>query len=670
MEDAKNLDLSGSRGVFAEPISKKSGRISRAQRVVEAAQRTSAENVNVHKLPSTRLEHGVANLKKTLTAIFPKKGGGKSDRLDLSFLLDFPGLTDLFAHGMLAWLKTQAHFSRIQKVSALERSWFAYLLDKSLADILPAQLDEQVLSGFNIWLHQRVKQDGKPISPNTIRVELGHLRCALREAPGAENLLTLVPAGRRGVGAKTEPTNVLQFDQLLSVMAAVEKEVLALRDRVEERRNLLEAGRAHLRDGKTLCPYVHSKNQGRMNEVRTETNLAMTMAMLDTRYPGIFPYTKQLMEDDYLLGRTVTYVFGLESISGYFYASARDLVPLILSIGLATAFNPETLLKLRWKNIDRNVDRLSNGNRSVEFDVKEIEEESNSQLIKITAGKPRAHRHLVRLLDPESTGTNQVSLNLVLDILVTLTSRLRPVVSDHERYGDSVFLYVPITKQRIARGFDSADSSAAENKAFKNALKQFIDDNKLPSFSLKTIRSTLLDYVQLFNQGDLEAARQVGNHSARTITWTHYTSNLVKRLLQESTGETLLVRERWLESGGKLDPRKYRGSTTKGCATPGWICLDPFDSPRPNQKAGRLCNGYGECPDCPLSAARPDNPSNVMLYEALHRAIYRSIKNVTATVWRERWAPVVAALDGLLANVSHEVLQESRKFTVELPDIG
>jgi hypothetical protein len=59
-----------------------------------------------------------------------------------------------------------------------------------------------------------------------------------------------------------------------------------------------------------------------------------------------------------------------------------------------------------------------------------------------------------------------------------------------------------------------------------------------------------------------------------------------------------------------------------------------------------------------------------MLYESLRRAIYRSITRVTASVWQDRWAPVVAALDGLLVSVPAQVLQESRKLTVELPDIG
>jgi hypothetical protein len=283
----------------------------------------------------------------------------------------------------------------------------------------------------------------------------------------------------------------------------------------------------------------------------------------------------------------------------------------------------------------------------------EVSDATEPPLAKITGDKPRAGRQLVRLLDPEASGVNQVSLNMVLDLLIAMTTRIRPFVIEPERYGDRIFLYVPKVRAKRAKGLGGDTYDATGDRVWQNSLANFIKD-----------------YVQLFNRGDLEAARKVGNHASRITTWTHYTSDLVKRILKEATGETLLVRELWLDSEGKIDPRKHREWTSKGCATPGWICLDPFDSPRPNQKQGHLCSAYGECPDCPLSAARPDNARNVMLYEALRRAIYRSIKRVTAPVWQDRWAPVVAALDGLLANVSVQVFQESRKLTVELPDIG
>jgi hypothetical protein len=652
----------------------KNARRSRAQKVVDKAKRTNAAQGNVKNLPTTRLERGVVDGRPTLTAIFSKKGGGEPDRLDLTFLLEFSGLTELFADGILQWGKSLKQISRIEDTKTLRSRWFTYLIEQRLANLVPSEFNEQIMSGFKTWLHQKLKADGKPLHPKSIGRALGVLRNVLRSSPGAGKWLDLVPEGPRGASRKTDPTEVLQFDQLLSVMAAVEKEVLALRDRWEDGRRLLAQGQIFRQQGGALC-----RNPREREEARVEANVALALAMLDLRYSGVIPDRVVIQADDPLLAATIDYAIGSAKANGYFYASARDLVPLALSIAFATVFNPDTVLKLCWKNIDRNVDRLSNGRPAVQFDVsdeEEVEEEvaeteaSGAPLTKVTGDKARAKRQLVRLLDPQASGPDQVSLNLVLDLLTAMTARIRPQVINHEEHGDRVFLFVQKVSQKRPKGYGDSSHGACADITWQHGLRRFIADNELPAFTLKTIRSTLLDYTQLFNRGDLEAARQVGNHGSRVITWTHYTSNLVKRLLQEATGETMLVRERWLLSDGKLDPRKFRAWTDKGCATPGWVCLDPFDSPRPNQKKGRLCMAYGECPDCPLAAARQNNPRNVMLYEALRRAIYRSVTRVTASVWRERWAPVVAALDGLLSHVPARVLQESRKLSAELPEIG
>jgi len=654
-------------------------RVSRAQQVVDNARRRNAEQGNVQKLPAARLERGAADGKSTLTAIFPGKGGDKPERLDLSFLLDFPGITHLFAEGMLAWFKAMTHSSRVKSRDFLRGSWFAFLSESSLFKLLPEELGEQIINGFTTWLHLQRKSDGQPLHPNTTRKMLGALRCTLRAAPGGGHLLDLVPQGPRGARRRTEPTAVLQFAELVTVIAAAEKEVLALCDRWEVGQRLLAQGRDLLRQGAVL-----ERSPGSRKEARSDRNLALVLAMLDQRYPSVIPDVEVITADNSLLGTTVQYALGAKGATSYFYASSRDLVPLALMLAVATVFNPDTILKLQWKNIDRNVDRLSNERRAVKFDVMEEDDvvekvqkstepeasdASESPLAKVTGDKPRANCQLVRLLDPNASGPGLVSLNLVLDLLTKMTARIRAHVIDPDTYGDRLFIFVQRSKTKRPKGFGSSLDDASGD-LWKPVLRKFIADNQLPDFTLKTIRATLLDYVQLFNRGDLEAARQVGNHGSRVTTWTHYTSDLVKRLLQEVTGETMVVRERWLESDGKLDPRKHREWTDKGCATPGWTCLDPFNSPRSNQKQGRLCKAFGECPDCPLSAARPDDPRSVMLYEALRRAIYRSVARMTAHVWQQRWAPVVAALDALLALVQPTVVEESRKFQIELPDVG
>ncbi len=579
----------------------KKRRKSRAQHVVEQARRNNAKQGNVHELLATRVERGFDNGSPTLTAIFARKGGGEPDRVNLNFLLKFPELTDNFANAFIKWGRKQKNVTRSGMASQLSASWFSYLYETGRATISLSQIDEQVMTGFKVWQEQHVKSNGEPLNPHTIAIHRSKLRTLLRHIPEARDLSYMVPTSPRGASRKQNPTKVLHFDELLKVMVAVEKEIVAIRQRVDEGRRLLEIGRKLLSQGVKLQP-----NPRDNLKAHSEENIALALAMLESKYEGVIPNASVQGANDSLLLRSIAAAIGVEKARGYFYFNARDLVPLVLSITIATVFNPHTVLTLCWKNIDRNVDRLSNGRKAVKFDIREDDAESDddsseSKLVKIVGVKNRARRQFVRLLDPSASGGEQVSLNFVLDLLVEMTARIRPHVVDIERFGDRVFIFVPLRGPLVARGF--VLDLIHQDITWPHALRNFIKDNELPSFTLKNIRASVLDYTQIKNRGDLEAARQVGNHSSRTITWTHYTSDLVKRLLKESVGETMLVRERWLQSEGKIDPRINKEWTGKGCATPGWTCLDPFDSPRPNQIKGSLCTAYGECPVCPLAAA-------------------------------------------------------------------
>jgi len=304
-------------------------------------------------------------------------------------------------------------------------------------------------------------------------------------------------------------------------MATAEKEVLALREHWDTGQRLLTLGRVLLSQGAVLQSNP-GNGKSRNQESLSEPNIALALAMLDKRYPGVIPDLSVIKADDLLLGRTIKRAIGLTTATSYLYASGQDLLPLVLCLTFATVFNPDTVLGLKWTNIDRTVDRLSNGRRAVQFDVREDgdDEETKEEtedaesldapLVKLTGKKPRAERQLVRLLDPEASGPNQVSLNLILDLLIAVTARLRPHVVAPE-YGDRVFLFVQRNMRKRVKSFGSLTRSGSGDEVWKHSLNNFINDHQLPYFTLKTIRATLLDYVQLFNRGDLEAARQVGN---------------------------------------------------------------------------------------------------------------------------------------------------------------
>lgn len=656
---------------------------SAAEKVVEQTRTRAATTVAVPELPSSRLEYrNDANGKPTLWAIFPNKEKGHH-QVDLSFLYEFPALMRPFAAGFLKWGRVATPDSRNTTRDYIRRYWFTYLSTNGLTQLRLEEIGEQVLTGFNTWLYGEIsrtpcgKPRGKPLSLGTIRSALGNLRVVARNLESGRFLAELIPKGPLGTARSAKPTEILTYNDLLAVWSAVEKETLALAARWAKGRELLERGRMALAAGHRLEP-----NPGRVVKRNprslSEENLALCIAMLDAAYPGVIPDTSEIEKHNILLGRTIDEAFGRTRVVSYLLPSARDMVPLVLQIALATVFNPDTNLKLEWKNIDRNVDRL--GIKVIGFNVTEDDEineddtkdtdNAANPLLKIIGDKPRAqaNRSQVRLLDPQASEPSQPSLNLVLDLLQDMTKRIRLLVPHDQK--DRIYLWVQETNKKCPKSFGSVHSLPCKDKSWAYAIRRFIKENKLPYFTLSTIRGTLLNFTQLRNRGDLEKARQLGNHSRAITTWTHYTSDLVKKLLTESTGEILKLRDRWIDTNGVIDPRGTGKDADKGCATPGWGCLDPYDSPRKGQKKSRLCNAYGECPDCPLAMSRPFNSNDVRLWEALERAIYRSVRSMTSAMWCEQYIPVLASLKNLLASVPPQVLAESRKIRVELPDVG
>lgn len=648
---------------------------SSAESVVKQSTVRAEQEQFVAELPTTRLEEDFdENGSPMLTAIFPRRGGGEPYRNVITFLLAFPGLEDMFAQGFLAWGRGKTNGTRLERIKQL-RYWFEFLANYDKPSITPARVHDGVLAGFNQWLHTKTKRNGQPLHPNTIRKALEAVRTTLKAISAGQSIAERVPAGPRGAIRKTTPTEGILWPQLMAIWQAAEKETFALRDRRVRSQALLAQGRQLMAQGHRLASNPGKREQDNP-ESTSDANLALCLAMVDAIFPSFVPELASIQTNDSSLGNTVRYAFGRDEITRYLYASSRDLVPLVLLLGFATAFNPDTLLSLEWKNIDREVDRL--GTAAVRIGAEDVVEgdaeesvapnQEEVPLLSIQGAKPRANRTLCRLLDPTASDPSQVSLNLLLDLLRDLTDRIRPKVLPVHK--DRLFVYVASRNYSGPKGFGRDMDSPSGDNVWCRALRNFCKDHDFPQFSLKQIRFTLLDYVQLVNRGSLEASRQVGNHKGRITTWTHYTSDLMRRLLQEGTGEILLTRERWIDTGGSIDPRITPIGSDKSSATPGFHCLDPFDSPCPNQEKGRLCRAYGECPSCPLTALKPLDPAAVMYWEALLRAIYRSVSTMTAPMWATRWAPVASDLKAMIALVPEPVLVESRRFRVELPNVG
>lgn len=579
-----------------------------------------------------------------LSVVFPRREGGEPQKIDVGFLLEFPNLQPIFTEAILCWGVHCKENTRSEVVRTLRRGFFNYLRKCWHVKLTPDEVDDELLTGFKEHLLQKVGVKGKPLHPTTVSQLLDALRSVLGALDSgvwvkhARHIVERIPAGLRGAGAKSQPTEVLDFEQLISILQAAEKEILESESRLALGEKLVVEGRAKLND--------HSRVK--VGNRSDYSDLSICLAALDLAYPDLIPDLDDITANNSSLGHAVKYIHGQREVCSYFFPAGRDLAPFVLLLSIATAFNPETVLKLNWSDIDLDKDR------------------AGTRVVEIWGTKARAAQDPVCLLDPEGAVSSNLSLNRLLACLKKMTQRIRPVADPSNV--DYLFLCVQQvgTKRPKCLGEEVGHGGSS---VWKWALNGFINDNRLQSFTLKQLRPTILSLVQ-FLDGSLEAAQRVGNHKNPVTTWTHYTSNAVKKRYRERIGQIVLLRERWVETEGAIDPRRLQPRQEKGAATPGFLCLNPFDSPRPNQQPGKLCKDYGGCPACPMTAAFPNDPVSVGYYSALEVAIYRSQSVMSTRTWFERWVPVLADLKALLALTPSDVLAESRKLSIKLPNVG
>jgi hypothetical protein len=440
---------------------------------------------------------------------------------------------------------------------------------------------------------------------------------------------------------RTEPTKVLSFDHLLQIIAAAELEINALCKRFLSAHKSLEEGRALLLDR----PIVLRKTTGDFE------NMAVCLAAADQLYPTIIPIFEDMVVENPSLARAIREHYRYKKVCSQLYPTGRDLVPFALLIAIATVFNADTVLTLCWSDVNLK------------------SEQAGIPAIEIFGAKGRANKSLHRMLSATAPVSASLSLERLFSILKVITKRIRSSAVDLHK--DRVLLFVPVNRT-ICKGYGVPTSSSLRASAdivWMASLQKFAEDNNLPPFTLGQIRPTLLNMIQA-SDGSIEMARKIGNHQSVLTTWTHYTSDGVRKLYREKVGNIVLLNQRWFESGGKVDPRRLLPTHDKGAATPGFSCLNPFESPRPNQRHGSLCKDYGGCPSCPMAVAHPADPVCVKYYEALEIAICRSQMTLGARAWADRWLPVLSDLKALQLLVSEEVRMQAANLTAYLPNVG
>jgi hypothetical protein len=561
--------------------------------------------------------------------------------VDVSFLTSAPRLTDQLIHTFLRWGGQVEHESCLSVASSLRSGFVRFLLETDQQNVDLAKLDRTFWLNYINFLDAK-RDKNKALAISSRRTHLSSVVTIFEFGAGQRNstwssafstAVSNIPLNPwPGLSKLRRPTERVQIEEIHALLAASEREIKAIQLRIQRRLELVSEGR-----GKRFVPPDTLK----AHLYGSYVDEAIFMAALDDRFPGIFPIknSPELKEFNHYF--TELYG-GWVSVWSHFFPTIHDLSPFVVWLAIHTAFNATTILELGWSNLER-IDLLG------------------VNVCRVHGSKRRAATDPVHTFY-ENDIAGELSINFVLGVLAEHTARLRPHLDDHQK--DLLFVYLGEFVR--TRGKKTKQRAKAATAGLLK-LDKFCKRHSLPPVTLRQIRATIVDEVHQ-NFGLLAASRAA--HNTPTVNWRHYTSGGTRQRYNEKLGRVLLLRERWFDDSA-FDPRTrlVSNSMDRGAATPGFICLDPLDSPMAGQKQGRLCRAYGECPACPMAGADPSDPHAVALYLSLQRAVFAGQTSTDSSGWMRRWQPVAAAITTLIKEVPADVLDSAKRLVVRLPPL-
>lgn len=627
--------------------------------VAATAKRRAAEradkSANVVALPS--VNKGLRNrlwFKANNDGIETLHALDKWDKIrDLGIPATQRKMATLLGAGFIAWSDGGAVNSRRSVYNAagdLRLGIAAFLIEKyPTSQVDPAAINSAFWAGFKTFL-DRPRADGNPQKQSRRRKLLGIVRKCLEALRGdpddgdhANYLLdrTNFPFNAYpGSNRKAKPTETLPQRELVRMTAVCLGQIEEIRSWLDKRDALLAAGQAALEEFLETSFDDPAERSRRLRQ-----DLGLCAAWIDAAFPDRLVNMADLRELDANLSYAVKRVHGMTSVRRMLYNFSLDLVPFILLIGRKTAFNPDTLLTLTWDRV-------------------QFLEEGRRNYYVIHGEKDRAATLQTERFDAEKGVTG--GLDDVLTLLRRLTERSRNLVLPEHR--DRLFIAAPVHCGSSVKAFGN-NFGVSSDKLWKFAFDAFKKEHDLPDFTLASLRHSAPEEIRRTG-GDARDVQQKLGHKNPQTTLTHYTSDGVRRMERDRIAAVQTSYVGWVESDGLYEIRG-RQEWDRKSATPGFMCLDPFDSPQLGQKKDRLCTAFGRCPGCPLAVARTDDVVAAASYIALRTTIYGAQQGVVSgAAWQARWADTVKALDNLISAIPEHILREAQTLSVTLPPVA
>lgn len=566
--------------------------------------------------------------------------------VDISYIRSLKYLWKPISIGIVDSIRSIGNSAKQSFILSFKSGLYGYLSGNGFENYRLDELDATFWNGYLKWLLYLENKDGNKLKSSTIAqrysVAKKILFCLSRNdeyGSVAKVVFSRIPLTNVARGKDSEPREKLSSSDASNILEAAANEFIELKRRIIQGVDYINKG---------------AKYNKALNIEYDLNRIESVLSHINLLYPGVVEKRDIFSKSHPEFYRGIKKKYGgTTALIDYIYLSPRDCIGAVILLSFAFAMNTETVLTLDFSDIH-------------EMDV------LGMKYIVIKGRKGRASEDQIYPISKNFLIFKGISVGELLDFFKIANSRFLSITPAIHR--SRVFLFVNKSREPLPRGFGNinpgANDLACVDIKFTRNLKEFIKANKLNYFSHSQIRTTVLDDLYI-RTGDIKQVQALGQQKNPWTLLNHYTSDGTKKRLEEELGKSAyLLRERWWRSDGVIDPRSSRLGLSggAGAATPGFYCLDPFDSPRPGQRKGSLCEAYGECPDCMLSAAS-DSVQDVANYLALKNQVVHAIGDCGEETWTARWKPVLSSLNDLLSNFNDEVLSASRKFRIFLPKL-
>ena len=487
-----------------------------------------------------------------------------------------------------------------------------FILANNYTTVALIQIDSDFIISFCNALASPNPATGKISSENTQRKQFGLLKALLDILVENKETRKLMAADLSypqnlylGAHSSTNQTELIDDIDWTRI-------ILACRDDIIEIIAQVSAGYRTLAGGE-ISPDRTRRGRGQYS------SLEAAIWEVKRTFGDTIPSMVDIRKVNPALADAIQHTHGKNAITRAFYPMAEDIFPFVVIHSVYTSANTSALRSLKWANVE----------------LLEILEASR---VRYTFVKPRAHLTYKRSFPIQADDIfSPYELHLFLK---RWTSSIRPLAGS---FADNIYIFK--TSIQTVRGFRSSqdigdDSDSTWNSVFKTFRKR----HGLPYTTIKMLRMTGLDIVREQSGDDIRAVMAAGGQTAESTIDLHYNGRGAKRRRTEGLSEVMSTQERWVATGGVRDIRASPDNSDTQAATPGWNCLDPYDSPIPGEKSGRQCQAFGQCPACPMGGV--DRESGYALARTLQLAdeIRDARFYLNATRWRLVYEPVLVLL--------------------------